>query len=145
MSDTNLNPGAGPEQARTLERSASIKTQVVAMDVGGVDGPEQLLGPNVPMPTADATAQATLAAIQALSDTMLYFVTAMLDKMPRLDRTDRLSVDLTDYGVGGGTFSTSYVSGVNNPFTGAQFYRQFEPWNFSDAGSARIYQQIIVS
>lgn len=44
MTDTALNPGAGPELARTLERTANIKTQVAALDIGGAAGPEKLLG-----------------------------------------------------------------------------------------------------
>lgn len=52
MSDTSLNPGAGPEQARTLERSPNIKTQVVAFDVGGAAGPEVLVDETNPMPVA---------------------------------------------------------------------------------------------
>jgi hypothetical protein len=88
---------------------------------------------------------ATVQALVQLNDTMLYFITAMLDKMPRLDKTDRVTVDMTDYGVGGNAYASSIVNGVSNPITGVTFLRQMEPWNFSDAGSARLYQQITVS
>lgn len=93
----------------------------------------------------DLSTEATLQALNALNDSILYMTAAILDKMPRLDRTDRLTVDITDYGVGGSAYSTSYIGGVNNPSTGAEFKRIFEPWNFSDAGAARLYQQITVS
>lgn len=66
MSDTNLNPGAGPEQARTLERAANIKTQVVALDVGGAAGPEKLVDANNPVPVGGTV----LAAIQTLLDVL---------------------------------------------------------------------------
>jgi hypothetical protein len=87
MSNTNLNPGAGPELARTLERSANVKTQVVALDIGGASGPENLVSgaipvtgefwqatqpvsvATLPLPTGAST-EATLAAVQALLTTL---------------------------------------------------------------------------
>jgi hypothetical protein len=79
MSDnTILNPGVNGDVARSIDR-AGVKTQVVAIDLGGQAGPENLLGEGgmpitaetLPLPTGAAT-QATLAALnviaQAISD-----------------------------------------------------------------------------
>lgn len=93
----------------------------------------------------DLASQATVQALQQLNDTMLYMITAMLDKMPRLDKTDRVTVDLADYGMGGSAYSQSIVNATSNVTTGSIYARVMEPWNFSDAGSARLYQQITVS
>lgn len=54
MSDnTTLNPGAGGDTARSLQRggAAGPKTQVVALDVGGEAG-EQLASHDNPMPVS---------------------------------------------------------------------------------------------
>ena len=146
MADTNLNTGTGPEQARTLERSANVKTQVVAFDVGGAAGPEKLVDSNNPVPVGDATLADLQNSILALNETMTYLLGAMLEKMPRLDSADRLVARMVVNGEN--DISSPYagiaVNSVGNPSTGAQFWRTFEPWNFSDAGAARIYQQIQV-
>lgn len=115
-----------------------------------------------PNTATEATLSAILAAINALNlataaiqsasekmdatgDSQLMLLSAMLEKMPRLDRTDRLTVDMADYGIGGSSYAVSYVNGVSNPVNGATYYRTFEPWQFSDAGAARLYQQIQVN
>lgn len=93
----------------------------------------------------------TLADLQnsilALNETMTYLLGAMLEKMPRLDSADRLVTRMVVNGEN--DISSPYagiaVNSVGNPSTGAQFMRTFEPWNFSDAGAARIYQQIQVT
>ena len=41
--NTTLNPGIGGDVARSIDR-AGVKTQVVAIDLGGEAGPENLLG-----------------------------------------------------------------------------------------------------
>ena len=147
MADTNLNTGTGPVQARTLERSANVKTQVVAFDVGGAAGPEKLVDSNNPVPVGDATLADLQNSILALNETMTYLLGAMLEKMPRLDSADRLVARMVVNGEN--DISSPYagiaVNSVGNPSTGAQFMRTFEPWNFSDAGAARIYQQIQVN
>jgi hypothetical protein len=161
MTDTALNPGEGPEQARTLERTANVKTQVVAIDIGGAAGPEKLVDQDNPVPVADAAAVGALANINAqaatiadlqnrlieLNETMTYFLGAMLEKMPRLDAGDRLMARVVLNGENdlNSAYGGVALNSVGNPSTGAQFMRTFEPWNFSDAGAARIYQQIQVT
>lgn len=147
MTDTNLNPGAGPEQARTLERTANVKTQVVALDVGGAEGPEKLVDEANRLPVADATLADLQTSIQALNDTMLYMLSAMLEKMPRLDGADRMVARVVLNGENdmSNAYGGIHTNATGDPNTGRSIYRMFEPWNFSDAGSARIYQQIQVT
>ena len=91
--------------------------------------------------------QATLAAIQALHETMLTLLSAMLKKMPRLTSGERLAAALVttaDYDT-----TTAYngftVSAVGDGQGTRLVYRMFEPWNFADMGAARLYHQILVS
>lgn len=153
MSDnTQLNAGFGGDVIAT-DDVGGVKYQRVkpafgpdgeAVDVSASNPLPVTLG--VPtLPVADATLAELQDAIRALNDSVLYMAAAILDKMPTLDRTDRVRVDMTDYGVGGSAYAWSQINGVSNPSTGYTFTRLFEPWNFSDAGSARLYQQIIVS
>jgi hypothetical protein len=100
-----------------------------------------------PIPVADTPLADLQASIQALNETMLFMLSAMLEKMPRLDSADRLIARVV---VGGenelnSAYGGVYVNGVGNSVTGQQVLRMFEPWNFSDAGCVRIYQQIQVS
>lgn len=102
-----------------------------------------------PLPTADATAQATLDAINGMSDSMLYMLAAILDKMPRLTAQDRMPIDIAD--MGNQSMGITMSSGPSTYITNATsnlssiYFRAFEPWNFSDAGSARLYSNIQVS
>ena len=129
---------------RTIEKDAQI--QVVALDVGGT-GPESILSSANPMPTSDVSLKELQGSILALTETMTYLLSAMLEKMPRLDPADRLIARVVTNGENDLTspYGGIFVNGVGNPSTGVQFMRTFEPWNFSDAGAARIYQQIQVT
>lgn len=87
--------------------------------------------------------EALSAQIQTLNDTMLYMVTAILDKMPRLDTVDRAVISMVET-----TMNPSgnwYISSINNPFTAASVPLLSMPWNLSDAGAQRIYNGIVVS
>ena len=87
--------------------------------------------------------------LSALNDTMLYFITAMLDKMPRLDANDRMLVNLTDMTNTLGTVTTvSTVTTVTNMtnlnnFSGGN--ANFAPYHFSDSAVCRIYNNIQVT
>lgn len=114
-----------------------------------------------PVTVADAAAAGALSSIDAqaatiadlqsrlieLNETMTYFLGAMLEKMPRLDAGDRLMARVVLNGENdlNSAYGGVALNSVGNPSTGAQFMRTFEPWNFSDAGAARIYQQIQVT
>jgi hypothetical protein len=116
-----------------------------SVNVGNLPAVQDVAVNNLPAAISSVAQDATVQAINDLNDTMLSLLSAMFEKMPRLDKTDRVSVDLSELGIGGTPYGDSYVNGVSNPKLGQGFYRLFEPWNFSDAGAARLYQQIIVS
>lgn len=101
-----------------------------------------------PQPTIDAGSQAVLQAINSLNDTMLFMLSAMLEKMPSLTAGDRVRCAVT-IGETNNELNSVYggvvTNAVGNSATGATYQRIFEPWNFSDAGSARLYQSIIVN
>ena len=87
------------------------------------------------------------SAIKEMSDTQLYVLSAILDKLPRLDRNDRVNAMVSD--ASGNELNSSYY-GISSNFVGEstggrQYSRIFEPWQLADAGSARLYQQIQVT
>lgn len=88
--------------------------------------------------TDDVVALADLSEqIRQLNDTMLYFVSAMLDKMPRLDAQDRVIT----------TFETPLpsVTQVNNinSFNGGN--ANFIPYQLSNVGALHLYDNVKVS
>lgn len=99
--------------------------------------------------TTDKATEATLQAINNMNESMLYMLSGMLDKMPRLTREDKLPVVLVSDGASNNEPTSAYYAintgTVGDPSSGKLMYRMFEPWNFSDTGSARLYQQIQVS
>lgn len=146
MSDnTQLNFGAGGDLLAT-DDIGGVKYQRVKLTYGD-DGVAVDASSTNPVPTADLTARETLEAVKALNDSLLYFTTALLDKLPRLDRSDRANVMVSD--ASGNELNSAYYGVASNSVgeaTGGRNYsRIMEPWYFSDTGSARIYQQIIVS
>ena len=138
MADTNLNTGTGPEQARTLERSANVKTQVVAFDVGGAAGPEKLVDSNNPVPVGDATLADLQNSILALNETMTYLLGAMLEKMPRLDSADRLVARMVVNGENdiNSPYAGIAANSVGRPRPGARFVRAFGPWRRAGGAGA---------
>ena len=51
--NTLLNPGsAAGDTIRTIQRTSTVKTEVVQLDAGGELGPESLVGPLNPLPVA---------------------------------------------------------------------------------------------
>lgn len=142
------------------EGADQVETQAVALvnpdtglpiPVATVDAVQALLTDAqlraAPVSVADVTVADLQSSIQALNDTMLFMLSAMLEKMPRLDSSDRLIARVV---VGGendlnSAYGGIFLNGVGNSITGQQVFRMMEPWNFSDAGAARIYQQIQVT
>ena len=96
----------------------------------------------------DAATEATLAAIREMSEGLQYYMAAMLDKMSipsRMDQTRALIEDASS-NILGSPYYVFNVNGVSNPTgNGAQMYRMLEPWNFADAGAARLYASIQVA
>lgn len=76
MNNTTL-PGTG-ESVRTIDKGGN-KTQVMAVDVGGA-GEEMLLNADNRMPVA--------------IDEMIYLLSSILEKMPRVDINDRMTTNI---------------------------------------------------
>lgn len=83
---------------------------------------------------------ATNEQIKALNDTMLYFITAVLEKMPRLDVNDRVAVNIET-----GTLPTlttlTNMTNLNNLSGGNT---NFLPYQFANIGANYIYDNIKV-
>jgi hypothetical protein len=139
---TAVNTGA---IAGTVALDAESLAAMETITVANFPDIQDVAVNNLPAAISSVAQDATVQAINDLNDTMLGILSAMFEKMPRLDKTDRVSVDFSEMGIGGTPYGESYVNGVSNPKLGQGFYRLFEPWNFSDAGAARLYQQINVS
>lgn len=95
-------------------------------------------------PLADLAKADDIAALAALSeqvrqlnDTMLYFVTAILDKMPRLDQQDRVAVTLET-----ALPSVAHVNNINS-FNGGN--ANFIPYQISNVGALHLYDNVKVS
>lgn len=109
-------------------------------------GPVPVSAATLPLP-AGAAQDATAQAIEDLTDTMLYLLSALLEKMPTPAPDDSMRASLY---TGGNRSDTPWFvaycnSAVGNPNTGAGFYRQLEPWHFSASAAAPLYNQITVS
>ena len=76
MSDNTTLPGAG-ETVRTIDKGGK-KTQAFVLDMGGA-GAESLVSDLNRMPSA-------------FQDDLIYLLSAILEKMPRVDAADRLMV-----------------------------------------------------
>lgn len=106
-------------------------------------------------PVVDAPGNALLTAIQAnsasieiLSDTLVNLLSAIFEKMPSLTSGDRIRASVV-IGETSNELNSAY-GGVSSNWageqgSGRQFGRILEPLHFSDAGSVRIYNQIIVT
>lgn len=80
--------------------------------------------------------------LRKLNDMLLYFTTAILDKLPRLDVNDRALVTVE----GGGTLSTvSTVSNVSNITAVGGQTASLQSFNFANMGAAHLYANIVVS
>ena len=91
----------------------------------------------------------TQSEIKQLTDAMLFFATALLDKLARLDNADRAVVNVETGSVAVSSLPTlaavttlTNLTNVNN-FTGGN--TNAIPYNMSDAGLTRLYQGITVT
>jgi hypothetical protein len=104
---------------------------------------------------ADIASETTQSEIKQLADAMLFFATALLDKLPRLDNADRSAVNVETGTVAVSSLPTlaavttvstlttlTNLNNVNN-FSGGN--ANLVPYNLSDAGLMRIYDGIKVS
>jgi hypothetical protein len=97
----------------------------------------------------------TQLEIKQLTDALLYFAGAVLDKMARLDNSDRAMVNVETGSIAVSALPTlanvttvGTVTGMTNlvnlnNFSGGN--ANAAPYNFSDAGLVRIYQGITVT
>ena len=145
--NVQLSPGFGGDVV-AADDIAGTKYQRVKIAVGSDGNYDGDASTATPLPVHDVTAdilQTLMEEIKASNEMNQYLLQALLEKTARLDTTDRPYVNISDYGIGGSAFVASIVNATSNPVSGAVYYRTQEPWNFSDTGSARIYQQILVS
>ena len=101
---------------------------------------------------SDIALEPTQSEIKQLADAMLYFATALLDKLPRLDNADRSAVNVETGSIAVSSLPTlstvttvgtvTNLSNVNN-FSGGN--ANGIPFNMSDAGLMRIYNGIKVT
>lgn len=154
MSDNiELNPGAGGAVAAT-DDVGGVHFQRVKLDLGGdgVSAPvagslpvsgdfyqatQPVSAAALPLPAGAAT-DSTLQALQALNDTMLYMLGAILEKMPRVTGNDQAAVSIEAGAVSSiGTLSNitsigaKHASGVTD--------------SISQLGALHLYQNIVVT
>jgi len=114
--------------------------------------PAQEILPSNIAKTPDIEALAQISTdIKALNDTLLYFVSAILDKLPRLDTNDRVASNIeTGTLTSVGTVSTvttcstvTNLTSLNN--WGTTGNAVWALWNLSDTGATRLYNNITVT
>lgn len=102
----------------------------------------------LPLPAGAATAAAQNAAAAAQlgqddrMDLMLYYLGAILEKMPIPDINDRLRVYI-ESSIGGA--AALAINGVGNTVPTSSTGLQFMPYNLADVGAARLYDQVVFS
>jgi len=77
--------------------------------------------------------------MMGMQEMMEYYLSAILEKLPRLDSTDRMLVTLAE------VITPTYQSGVYNSTTGAATAYINTPWDTSRMAANGLYQQIIIS
>ena len=101
---------------------------------------------------ADIASETTQSEIKQLADAMLYFATAILDKLPRLDNSDRAAINVETGSIGVSSLptlanvttvgTTTNLTNLNN-FAGGN--ASHVPSNLSNAGLVNLYQGITVT
>jgi hypothetical protein len=94
---------------------------------------------NLPLPDGAATSAAQLGHDDRM-DLMLYFLSAILEKMPTPDNADRMRVNLES-----STQTQMGISGISNPSTGALTPINSMPFDLPNMGSSRLYDQVVFS
>jgi len=148
----NIDPSTGPNAAPiATDEIGGVHYQVVKL-AHGADGTATPASAAAPLPTQDSTLAAVVEAIRDLADSNLYALQAILEKLPRVTIADRMPVDFENitqpvYLNANFQNAISHVGTLSGGSTTAlpgSYITNF-PWNLSDSGSARIYQQIQVS
>lgn len=154
MSDNiELNPGTGGAVAAT-DDVGGVHFQRVKLDLGGdgVSAPvagslpvsgdfyqatQPVSAAALPLPAGAAT-DSTLQALQALNDTMLYMLGAILEKMPRVTGNDQAAVSIE-------TGSVTTVGTVSNMTNIGGRHTANVADAMTMAGTSHIYNNITVS
>lgn len=159
MSDNiELNPGSGGAVAAT-DNVGGVHFQRVKLDLGGdgVSAPvagslpvsgdfyqatQPVSAAALPLPAGAAT-DSTLQALQALNDTMLYMLGAILEKMPRVTGNDQAAVSIE---AGAVSFNANQVIGTLSNITsiGAKHASGVTD-SISQLGALHLYQNIVVT
>ena len=145
-----------PVGAATETTLAAMNAKLIAVNTGAIAGnvavsnfpaTQAVSAAALPLP-AGAAADSTAQAIEQLNDTMLHALDRIFNNMPRLVSGRRLPISLvngaTDNEPSGPYYGLNTAS-VGDQYSGRLVLRMFEPWNFSDAGAIRLYQNIVVS
>lgn len=126
MSDNTTLPGAG-EIVRTIDKGGK-KTQAFVLDMGGA-GAESLVSDLNRMPSA-------------FQDDLIYLLSAILEKMPRVDAADRLMVSHAESNPTVAFASNQTVTGLTNIGGRDAAHTAFA---MANVGALHIYDNIRVS
>lgn len=126
MSDNTTLPGAG-EIVRTIDKGGK-KTQAFVLDMGGA-GAESLVSDLNRMPSA-------------FQDDLIYLLSAILEKMPRVDAADRLMVSHAESSPTVAFASNQTVTGLTNIGGRDAAHTAFA---MANVGALHIYDNIRVS
>lgn len=119
--------------------------QLDRLDFDGTDA-LRVTADALPLPDGaaqDATLQAILGVqdeVKGLADAMLYFATAILEKLPRLDATDRAAVTVETT-----VPSVATVVNMTNLNNLAGGNTALIPTHMGNIGALHLYNQITVS
>lgn len=95
----------------------------------------------------DMALESTSADTNEFADTLLQVLMSIRDQMPRITREGRVNVAVSDTGfneINGPYYGVS-TNNVGESSTGRSYSRINEPWQFSNAGAAYLYNNITVS
>jgi hypothetical protein len=85
-------------------------------------------------------------SIRDLNDGILYMLSSILEKMPRIDRVDRVTAQVSD---ANGNELNSPLYGISSNLVGESggksYSRILEPFNFSTMGANHLYNQITIT
>jgi hypothetical protein len=132
--NTTLNPGAGGDVIAS-DDIGGVKYQRTKVTFG-VDGAATDASSTNPLPTSAPDGSPDADRM----DLMLYFLGAILEKLPTPDSSDRMRINLET-----GSHTNFSVAGISNNSTGSIVPLMLMPWNQSDSGSSRIYDQVLFS
>lgn len=102
----------------------------------------------------NAATQATLAQLTEINETLLVLLSAIIEKMPRIQANDRVMVELSESGALPAVSTVTTVTGVSNVTqlnalgsTGINVTKATDgmPVHMANAGCFHIYNNIIVS